>query len=243
MATAPGNTLRGGALISSTRPGIFETLFNGLVNSLKYSLSWSLNQSKIIWPVCALLFVLVIAFPGTLKLKENGPFSKKFGFALYLLVLAVLVFVSFVPTYYTGRRIPADRGLIFAVSLLCAIYFSIAVFFGFKLRDLIHYDEIKGLSLLTALFCVAALYFAISTPVNLARHYYYDNFPAQLDYAAKWDQSNADILEKVSKGEKEITTTKIKYGLADLETITIDPGNWVNLCAAQYYGVETIIAR
>jgi hypothetical protein len=65
-------------------------------------------------------------------------------------------------------------------------------------------------------------------------------------YAAEWDARDQAIREAVAEGirEFEVTTLTVDLGeMARLDVIGSNPQDWVNQCAAEYYGLESLTAR
>ena len=59
--------------------------------------------------------------------------------------------------------------------------------------------------------------------------------------AQAWDQRNAQILDKIDKGETSLTVQALD-SIGTVAELTDDPNYWVNVCTANYYGVEAITA-
>jgi hypothetical protein len=65
-------------------------------------------------------------------------------------------------------------------------------------------------------------------------------------FAAEWDSRDQAIRADASGGEKHIVTTMLQVDLtirAGLEPLGPETEKGMNVCAARYYGVETLTAR
>jgi hypothetical protein len=65
-------------------------------------------------------------------------------------------------------------------------------------------------------------------------------------FAAEWDQRDRDLRAAVARGERRIETRMLTVDIgarAGLDTMVRNPQDWVNGCAAMYYGLEAISAR
>jgi hypothetical protein len=65
-------------------------------------------------------------------------------------------------------------------------------------------------------------------------------------YAAEWDQRDQAIRAAVGQGMERFETTAFTVDLgamAGLDIITSNPDDWVNRCAAIYYGLQAISAQ
>jgi hypothetical protein len=62
------------------------------------------------------------------------------------------------------------------------------------------------------------------------------------DFSQTWDQRHATLRQEVSEGVTELRARSLTHmdGLAELER---DPEIWINRCIAQYYGLESIVAK
>jgi hypothetical protein len=60
-------------------------------------------------------------------------------------------------------------------------------------------------------------------------------------YARQWDQRQAAIVSAARSGAGDVTVTALD-SLAGLQEMNADPNQWVNRCAATYYGVNNIVA-
>lgn len=61
-------------------------------------------------------------------------------------------------------------------------------------------------------------------------------------HAAAWDQQDAAIREAAARGETTLRVAAMKLPWSN-DVLTDDPDHWVNLCVAEYYGIESIIAE
>jgi hypothetical protein len=244
MLTAPGNTHRDINMSGwAVHPSLYKTLISSFVESIKYSIKWFINYPGIIWPVLLVTILLTAYYKTNNSFTEKSTtieFSTK-NFLIWLICIFISIFVSFVPTTWAGYTVPADHILIMTTILLCAALFLCAIFFGFKLGQLIDFSKIQIMDYKIFLVIFLVL-FSSSIALNTARHYYYDLIGPQKSYAEKWDKINAEILVKVKAGEQDIITKNVPNDVQGNERITQNPDFWVNICAANYYQVKTIIA-
>ena len=60
--------------------------------------------------------------------------------------------------------------------------------------------------------------------------------------AYTWDTRHQYIQAQKNAGIIELQVPSLLYS-AELEDIGPDPNHWVNSCAAQYYGIQSIVAK
>jgi hypothetical protein len=70
----------------------------------------------------------------------------------------------------------------------------------------------------------------------------YDKMPLYQARATAWDARQTMVLDEKLAGQVNITVPEFDsiYGITELGA---DPSNWVNRCAAWYYGVKSITAK
>lgn len=59
--------------------------------------------------------------------------------------------------------------------------------------------------------------------------------------AAVWDRQDAEMRAAVARGERRLTVP-VLYNVGGTDLMTRDPGWYVNRCAAEYYGAESVTA-
>ncbi len=91
---------------------------------------------------------------------------------------------------------------------------------------------------------VAALLTALAViyPLRAAVNMYSANASEYRHRAELWDLRNAYILRHAALAEKEVVIPSFS-GVFHVKEIDNNPEHWVNVCAANYYGVESIRAR
>ena len=78
-------------------------------------------------------------------------------------------------------------------------------------------------------------------PLSAARRTLTLTQPAR-GLAEFWDARHEFIKTAKADGATDLVVPLLPYS-ADLEDIESDPNHWVNSCAAQYYGIQSIVAR
>ena len=65
------------------------------------------------------------------------------------------------------------------------------------------------------------------------------DLPTYRQRALDWDARDASIRSQVEAGQKDVTATAF-YSIDRVLELTPDPSNWLNNCAAMYYGADSI---
>ena len=61
-------------------------------------------------------------------------------------------------------------------------------------------------------------------------------------WSAFWDARDKQIIQAKDNGQKDIEVITIDHPITDVGELSPDPGYWYNVCASQYYGVNSIKA-
>ncbi|MGB8214346.1 MAG: DUF6056 family protein [Anaerolineales bacterium] len=149
---------------------------------------------------------------------------------LYILSVAVMFPSMLVTAHYPGDRalFPANFTLVLCVFLIG--WESAQLILAFK-------PTIYSFRLSQVLLIILGL--ALFGYVARTAPRVYDKLPAYQARAAAWDVRQGMILKAKAEGELNITVPAFDsvYGITELH---YEPNNWVNICAAKYYGVSTI---
>ena len=155
----------------------------------------------------------------------------------YLLLVAICA-----PSAYAESSYPEARVLMIARFALVCTMVAVGGAAGLALRRWL--DDLKTAAPLgrwlnpaaLALLAVLSLYsLVVSWQINATE------IPARQTWAAVWDQRDAQLRAAAAHGETRVQVV----ALDSWETIYelgADPKLWVNVCAAQFYGLKSITA-
>lgn len=216
-----------------------QNLIDGLWRSFSYGLLF-IKRSLKFEPV-PFGFVILMGF----WLSTRSKAVKMESWMRWLLMIAALLAVTFLlcaadmaPSVFLNDSYPGDRQLFPATftlvfGLLASGWFSAKFLASFASR-------VFSLKIANAaLFALAVLLMAyLGTTFQRA----YDKLPLYQARAAAWDNRQQMILDSKSAGQLKITVPAFDsiYGITELGA---NSNNWVNRCAARYYGVESIAAE
>jgi hypothetical protein len=241
MVLAPGNAARQAAFFPN--PGLWELISSTTLYSVEFTAKWFGDQSILIWPICMVSLTAGLMYQyGNNIGNSNSTTMPHIPLWLYCSIsLLLIIFVSFIPSSWSIKREPPDRVLILQISFLSAYLILAAFKGGMFLRQTftIRLDKLNPLPLLFLIFCLYFSFYAILFQAREARA----TLGAAQDFAQKWDQRHANILSQLPSAEKILHIEMIGYNIMGLEHIQHDPNNFINVCAARYYGVDQVIAK
>jgi hypothetical protein len=193
-------------------------------------------------PLPAMISILIPAFLvwwlyGQMSVLELSPLRKRH---IWLIIVAapfvayLLIAAGFSPSVY-GQGFPVERMRFAArwITILCLMLEG--GMFGLLLQDvsLKPYRYVASITVAALFLTIAIIY-----PVRAALNIYHD-VPEYRERAWLWDLRDAYILQHAALGEMDIVVPGFSgvYGIKELDD---DQNHWVNICAAQYYGVNSI---
>jgi hypothetical protein len=87
-----------------------------------------------------------------------------------------------------------------------------------------------------------SIYFLIAVPIFEARQVYLQR-PEADNYSISWEEREIQINEKILSGETDLIVKMISNNIMGLEDINTNATHWINICAAEYYGIDSISAE
>jgi hypothetical protein len=151
------------------------------------------------------------------------------------LILYALSVVTMLPTMYTNSHYPGDRTLLSAHFTLVIFLF----FLGWKSAETVSVIWPAALSSRASIGFVGLLGLVLCVYMVRATPRVYDKLPAYQSRAQAWDLRQQLIFNEKAAGIQNVIAPAFDsiYGITELHYETT---NWVNECAAYYYGVKTI---
>ena len=233
MFFAPGNLTHGTA--SSAE------LIMAFGQTFQFTLDFLVDTIKTL-PLPSLISFLIpflISF-GFLVSSENQPLAPQRKRQIWMWVILVpliqyvLIAASFAPSAY-GQSYPAERARFLGrfimtaaltfegglLGVLCAQYKPI-------LSRRRFFFVLSGFALLVLGFYPLRAGLTLSAEV-----------PDYRRWAAMWDTREAEIYQSIEMGEQDLVVRLLppRDGVKEIDG---DSAHWVNRCAAQYYGVDSI---
>jgi MFS family permease len=155
----------------------------------------------------------------------------------WLLISFVLIMVSTAPSAYIQSAYPEARPLIVAQFILGLAIVSLGDLVAFLASGLVAQFSNRLPNLRFAV--VALLGIICFYPIYSARNIYVQ-IPIYQRWASYWDKRDQDIRLARQDGIADVEVMKIDHVIPNVSELNEDAGFWYNVCAAGYYGVQSI---
>jgi hypothetical protein len=259
LTSAPGNAARvasSAARAAAAAPGTWLSLALLSVQFGLRSIASSLSAAHGVTAAAAIVLPALVAAtlrpqsPATAPAISGRVLSARF---LICIAAGVIVIVAcFVPTAYIAAFVrggyrPQPRLVVTAqfafFGLVC--FWSYAA--GVVLRDVKAWSRPAGYAMRWAGVVAVLLLVA---PLNDIRHTLM-LIPSARIYAASWDVQDREIRTAEREGSRDVVVPRTAGTSRDsrgdlyfeLNVVGSDPDHWVNQCAAEYYGIDAIVAK
>jgi hypothetical protein len=152
-----------------------------------------------------------------------------------IVILFALSVVIMLPSMYANSSYPGDRALLPAQLTLTICLFYI----GSKMAELLSAFQPNAFSPRLSVIFQGVLGLALCVYMVRIEPRVYDKLPAYQSRAQAWDLRQQLILNEKAAGIENVIAPAFDsvYGITELH---YEATNWVNECAAAYYGVKTI---
>jgi len=229
MALCPANFNTGGVF---THPDII-TLIRSSLSFAAGFLWFDLRGTPLPY-----LVIILLGFFGSVSHGFKDGMKVKTIFIEILaaiLVLYALTVVTMLPSMYANSTYPGDRALLPAQFALTVCLFLI----GWKMAELFAALRPNAISARTFIIFQGLLGLALCVYMVRITPRVYDKLPAYQARAQAWDLRQVLILKEKAAGIENVIAPAFDsvYGITELH---YEATNWVNQCAAWYYGVQTI---
>lgn len=172
--------------------------------------------------------VLLAFFFGMISQRKISSSFQEIG--LYFLAGFGFLFASFVPGVYGYVKFPPTRTLITGV-----FFFTLFMLYtGFLLGNRLSLQEISEKMKTTMIILATGLLFFSAT---MNARSLYETRETYLNFAEKWDQVDAQILQAKQLGEEEITIPGMD-NWAKLDRPNENPKFWATRCYSLYYDIQ-----
>jgi hypothetical protein len=235
MFLAPGNSIRLGS-----PPPPFPALVS---RTLLYAFLFSLDTLKVVPLPCLFAALVPALLFFVLSLGQNGAVSAPNGtrrlwglLLLAPLLLFVLITASFAPSVY-GQSYPVARARFAGYFLEMAALMLEGALLGTLGPQWIRRLNSRRIGLV---FALSLLGISAFYPLRAAWLTYRQSAQYR-EWAQAWDARDAMIRAGAAAGQRDLVVPGLS-GVGYVKELDIRPGQWVNRCAAQYYGVDSISA-
>ena len=232
MLAAPGNSFR----IRTARPELLILVYKTLLATFQF-----IVDSFSILPLPSIISIVIplLLFYGLFAAAPVLSSAKKRMLWIIIAAIPVLAFglivVSFAPSVY-GQAFPAERARFIGRLLMTGALMLEGACFGIVLAQWRMRRPYMAPTLALALLALSALY-----PLRAAWNVVQNKRPYYHTWSSVWDRRQAQLLADKSKGVEDIVSFQI-YSIEGIAELSADPKSWVNVCAANFYGVHSISA-
>jgi hypothetical protein len=225
MLFAPANSLR----ISDDAPSFFLVLSR----SLQYAWSFIIDTLSIL-PTPSLAVFGISALVSYLLFieKPNRKIDPRFWlvFVLIPLITYGLIFAIVAPSAY-GQSYPVERVRFPAHFVLNAALLSLGVCIGVVAAQSKLPKFTPQFAMLTAALAMLYPFWMIRQPVQ--------TYAERRLWAQRWDEREAYLHSLITAGETDLAIPALD-GYEGTKELDLQANFWVNRCAAEYYGVNSI---
>lgn len=213
-------------------------------NSFQYGLNFSLESLRGL-PVPTLLglfFSAALGFGVADGPNQPARVSLRHWLTGCIWILGIgfgLVVCSIAPSVFIQTWYPEPRALIVSRFGLELTLFALGGWTGWFLRGAVPMETpirwMRVLAVLVALTCAVYAVRGASRPLQ--------NLADYRQYAVQWDQRDTRIRLAAKEGARDVRVEGLAHLLLHGGDFSPDPGHWYNICAAGYYGVDSIQAQ
>jgi hypothetical protein len=230
MAVSPGNLDRS----QLHRPGLIDLIYHTFLNAALFFGDTFLGLPvPTLFSAAMPFFLFYGIFAKTSSLSSS---SRRMMFIIMFATPILAYFLtaaSFAPSVY-GQAFPAERARFLARLLLTAALMLDGACLGILLAQWKTGWSSTAAMLAMVLFVFSALY-----PLRSAWNAVQDKIPYYHRWSSLWDDRQAQIVADKAEGMNDIVAANL-YSIEGVEELKVDPKYWINVCAANYYGVHSI---
>ncbi|MEP7134749.1 MAG: DUF6056 family protein [Chloroflexota bacterium] len=229
-----------GAKIAQARDLNLVVIFS---KSFIYSYLFFVDSLKTIPLPMALSVIMPLMLIWLYKQIEPSPLSRNDVYIILIGIVTVpvliwlLIAAGFAPSVY-GQNYPVERMRFLARTIMIVAFMMEGALFGVLLKDIqFKYNRLIGQWVVLILFTVIAIVYPLRTAFNI----YKFDVPIFRANAESWDIRDAQIRLAVDHGATDLVVVQLDSmnGVVEYKE---NRSFWVNRCAAQFYGLNSIIA-
>ncbi|MBL8091482.1 MAG: hypothetical protein KF758_08745 [Anaerolineales bacterium] len=217
-----------------------QSIFQILITSFSYAIAFTQDSLRTVPLPLFISFLIPFLLIWSLKqVTENTipNLSKHIPLLLILIPLITWILISagFSPSVF-GQGYPVERMRFLARLLLIITFMIEGILFGLWLPALVINRQL-GIGISLIVFALVSIVYPLRTALNVIQH----QIPEYSERAYLWDLRNAYIRRHATQGETDIAIVGFS-GVYGIKEIDDNPNHWVNVCAANYYDINSIRA-
>lgn len=220
-----------------------RSIIQVLLDSFFYSYLFLIDSLKT-QPLPFLLCVLIsLMFVWLYRQVRPFEFSSEQKRIIRISMLALpflvwfLIAAGFSPSVY-GQSFPVERMRFLARAMMIAAFMFEGALFGLLLGRIgFRANAMLAQSIVAVAFAVIAIGYPLRTGLSLLQ----DDLPDYRNHAVRWDQRDAFIRQQVVAGARELDVIQLDT-IDGVQEYKDKDYFWVNRCAAEYYGLDSLRA-
>ena len=232
LMAAPGNAFR----FHSDRPDLVGLIYKTLLTTVQFIFD---SLSTLPVPVFVSIVIPFLLFYGLFAASPDLHPLKKRKVWIVTAAAPVLAFglmaAGFAPSVY-GQAFPAERARFIGCLLMTVALMFEGACFGILLAQLKMRWSSAAVTLAMILLALSAVY-----PLRAAWGVVQQKRPFYSRWSTYWDNRQAQIFAWKAKGVQDIVTSQL-ISIEGIGELGPDPKSWINTCAANYYGINSISA-
>ncbi len=233
MVFSPANA----NLVRDATPGVMKILGNSFLFSYLFIVD-SIKGFPIPSLVSMLIPALLIWLYRQTRVSENSQLQKRLIWIIIFsipIIMWILIAAGFSPSVY-GQGFPVARMRFLARSIMTAAIMLEGAMLGLSAQG-IQFKSKSNLGQWIAAILIVIT--GIIYPLRAAAKVYENNYNRYRTHAEIWDQRDTQIRQAVEQGATDLVVIQID----DMDgVLEYKESNWVNRCAAEFYGLHTISA-
>ena len=221
-------------MANELRPTLLELLANTFLFAFIF-IGSTFKTLPLPAAISVLLPALLVWSYAQMRSLELSPLHKRQVWFVILAapcLMVLLIAAGFSPSVY-GQGFPVERMRFAARWTIVLCLMLEGGMFGLLLSGRSYgYAAVRIAA--AGLFSIIAIVYPLRAAVNI-----HQDVPEYRERAELWDLRDAYIVKHAALGETDIVVPGFSgvYGIKELDD---DQNHWVNICAAQYYGVHSI---
>jgi Family of unknown function (DUF6056) len=232
LMAAPGNAFR----FHPDRPDLVGLIYKTFLTTVQFIFD---SLSTLPVPVFVSIVIPFLLFYGLFAASPALHPSKKRMVWIVTAAAPVLAFglmaAGFAPSVY-GQAFPSERARFIGCLLMTVALMFEGACFGILLAQWKMRWSSTAITLAMILLALSAVY-----PLRAAWDVMQQKSPFYSRWSTRWDNRQAQILALKAKGVQDIVTFQL-ISIEGIGELGPDPKSWINMCAANYYGINSISA-
>ena len=238
-AGSPGNAVRSPGF--PPQVDLLDLLSGSLEIMLSFLSQWFASRIRLV--ACSVAIPALIALIDLPQIRQVFSIKKLLRGMLFVFAACfLLVWINFIPAYYVWQAGPPFRAMVLAQFIL-TMWAAATGYIGAALVGLFLLRRSQKMLTLPIRLGFMGIFFVLLWvgPVESAKNLM-TMIPEMRSFAVQWDARDRFIREERLKGVLDIEVPVLR-DLSKLGDVRSEPEFWINQAVANYYGLNSIIAK